>query len=315
MTPKQIIAWLLQGDVAIRYQTYRDLFSDDKVAIRRKITKEGWGLRFLSAPRKNGHWGRGFYQPKWTSSHYTLLDLKQLGILPGNKLVNETLDVILDMPRSADGGIFPVSNLKVADMCINGMVLNYASYFQVKEELLKSVIDFILSGQLSDGGFNCEWNRKQTHHSSLHTTLSVLEGILEFSRNGYTYRLNELMHAKKAAEEFILVHHLFRSHKTGEVIRKAFLSFPYPARWRYDILRVMDYFRDAETAYDSRMEEALSIILNKRTKEGAWMLPAQLPGQRHFEMERTGSPSRWNTLRALRVLSYYTNKLNYHNRT
>jgi len=308
MTPKQIIDWLLQGDVALRYQTYRDLLNDNKVALRRKISTEGWGFQFLSAPRKNGHWGQGFYQPKWTSSHYTLLDLKQLGISPDNKKISDTLDAILKMPRSADGGIFPVSNLKIADMCINGMLLNYASYFQVKEEKLNSVIDFILSGQLADGGFNCRSNRETTRHSSLHTTLSVLEGILEFGRNGYTYRIKELLQAKKMAEEFILVHRLFRSHKTGQIINKAFLRFFYPVRWRYDILRVMDYFRDAGVGYDPRMQEALSLIQNKRTKEGLWKLPAHLPGQVHVEMEKAGSFSRWNTLRAQRVLQHYLPK-------
>ncbi len=151
MTPKQIITWLMEGDVAVRYQTHRDLLNDDKFTLRRKISKEGWALRLLSSPRNNGHWGLGFYQPKWTSSHYTLLDLKQLGILPGNKIVSENLDLILRMPRSPDGGIFPFSSLKVADMCINGMVLNYASYFQVQKEQLNSVVDFILSGQLPTG--------------------------------------------------------------------------------------------------------------------------------------------------------------------
>jgi hypothetical protein len=305
MTQKEIISWLLEGDISIQYQTYRDLLDIDNPQLRRKIESEGWGQKLLSCRLPNGHWGRSFYRPKWISSHYTLLELKYLAIAPENKKIKETLTIIFENKKGPDGGICPIGTVQKSDVCVNGMVLNYASYFQVKEELLKSIIDFLLSEKMNDGGFNCHSNRKGAIHSSLHTTLSVLEGILEYKRNGYSYRLKELEKASSEAQEFILMHRFYRSDKTGNIINPDFLKLYYPSRWYYDILKALDYFRLAGVEYDNRMDDATEVIKSKRTKEGLWKLPANHPGQTHFEMEKAGQPSRWNTLRAMRVLKYY----------
>lgn len=305
MTNNEIISWLLEGDVSIQYQTHRDLLDTDKPNLRKKIEPEGWGLQFLSYRQQNGHWGRGFYQPKWTSSHYTLLDLKNLNIPTNNKSIRETLNIIFENEKGADGGILPIGTIKKSDVCVNGMVLNYSSYFHTKEELLKSIVDFLLSEEMSDGGFNCQSNRKGAVHSSLHSTLSVLEGISEYERNGYSYRLNELKNAKLKSQEFILMHRLFRSDRTGDVINPNFLKLYYPSRWYYDILKALDYFRVSKVKYDKRMDDAINVILEKRTVDGQWKLASKHPGQTHFEMEKSGKPSRWNTLRVLRVLRHF----------
>ena len=131
----------------------------------------------------------------------------------------------------------------VSDVCVNGMFLNYAAYFGADEEALKSVVDFILSQHMPDGGFNCHSNRIGAVHSSLHTTLSVAEGILEYARNGYRYRLADLEKARRRSDEFMLVHKLYQSHRTGKTINPGMLRIPYPPRWYYDILRALDYFR------------------------------------------------------------------------
>lgn len=305
MTDKQIISWLLEGDVSIQYQTYRDLLVTDKPKLRKKIESEGWGLKFLSYRKQDGHWGQRFYQPKWISTHYTLLDLKNLNISPDNKEIKETLKVIFKTEKGPDGGILPIGTTKRSDVCVNGMVLNYAAYFQVDEEYLKSIIDFLIAEKMKDGGFNCQSNRTGAIHSSLHSTLSVLEGIFEYEQNGYKYRLEELMKIKNESLEFVLIHHLFRSDKTGEIINTNFLKFPYPGRWYYDILKALDYFQLANVKYDHRMKEAIELILKKRTKDGLWKLASKHPGQTHFEMEQTGKPSRWNTLRIMRVLKHF----------
>lgn len=306
MATKEIISWLLEGDISIQYQTNLDLLNIDKPSLRKRIEREGWGAKFLSHRQPNKYWGRGFYQPKWTSTHYTLLDLKNLAISPDNKVIKETLIIIFEKEKGPDGGIYAIGTDKRSDVCLNGMILNYSSYFTVKEEYLQSVIDFLLKEQMPDGGFNCRSNRtNSTVHSSLHTTLSVIEGIHEYRNNGYSYRLDELEKAQAESEEFILMHKLFRSDKTGEIINPNFLKLYYPSRWYYDILKAMDYFQYANVKYDSRMDDAIEIILTKRTKEGQWKLPSKHPGQTHFEMEQAGKPSRWNTLRALRILKHF----------
>lgn len=305
MTNNKIINWLLEGDVSIQYQVYRDLLSTERDDLRERIALEGWGAQYLSKRGANGQWGQKFYQPKWTSTHYTLLDLKNLGINQDIPVIAETINIIFDEEKGPDGGIRPIGSVQKSDVCLNGMFLNYACYFKADKEALKSVINFILSQIMPDGGFNCQSNRCDAVHSSLHSTLSVLEGILEYKRNGYTYKLSELEKAEKSAIEFIVLHQLFLSDRTGKLIHKDFLRLAYPGRWRYDILKALDYFQDSGAAWDERMAPAIKVIQAKRRKDLLWNLQAKHPGQQHFEMEKAGKPSRWNTLRALRVLKHF----------
>jgi len=299
-----VIKWLLESDVAIQYQVYRDLLGTERPDLQKRIAQEGWGAQLLKARKPDGYWSERYYQPKWISAHYTLLDLKNLNIDPVNMLIRQTLQRVFAEEKSEDGGINPANSIAQSDVCVNGMVLNFAAYFKVDEESLKSVIDFLLSQHMPDGGFNCRSNRSGAKHSSMHTTLSVLEGLFEYERNGYTYRLDDVRQAQAAAQEFLLMHKLFRSDRTGKIIQERFLKFPYPCRWYYDILRAMDYFQQAGLKYDPRMNDAVEIITGKRNQDGIWKLSAAYSGQVHFTMEPAGKPSRWNTLRALRVIQY-----------
>jgi hypothetical protein len=185
------------------------------------------------------------------------------------------------------------------------MFLNYASYFKAEGEALRSIVDFILEQHMPDGGFNCRVNRQGAVHSSLHSTISVLEGIQEYGANNYVYRRAELEQIAVEACEFILQHRLFLSDRTGKIIDKRMLMLSYPSRWRYDILRALDYFQCAGVDYDPRMQPALDVLWKKRRKDNRWPVQARHPGQTHFDMEKTGSPSRWNTLRSLRVLKHF----------
>lgn len=306
MNNDDIIKWILKGDVSIQYQVYRDLLSTERKDLQDRIANEGWGKQFLSKRNSNGHWGDRFYQPKWISSHYTLLDLRNLNLCPDNDIVKETIELTLNTGKADDGGIpLGPSTSQHSDVCVNGMFLNYASYYKTDEQRLASIVDSILHEIMPDGGFNCRTTRSGAVHSSLHTTLSVLEGIIEFLKAGYTYRMNELKSARKSAEEFILLHQLFLSDHTGEIIRKDFLKIPYPSRWKYDILRALDYFRYSGCRWDDRMKPAIQVLLKKRNIDSTWNVQAKHPGQVHFEMEKAGKPSRWNTLRAMRVIEHF----------
>ncbi|MFQ6677679.1 MAG: hypothetical protein ACE5D0_05095 [Fidelibacterota bacterium] len=305
MKKNDTIKWLLEGDVSIQYQVYRDLLSIDREGLKNRIAGEGWGAQFLSFRKKEGHWGERFYQPKWISTHYTVLDLRNLSISPNNEEIRQSILQVTQTLKGPDGGIFPIGTDKKCDVCVNGMFLNYASYFRLEENYLKSIVDFLLLEHMKDGGFNCHSNTVGAKHSSLHTTISVLEGILEYAKNGNRYRLEELQEAEDKSREFLLKHRLFRSHRTGNIISKKMLMLSYPSRWKYDILRALDYFQFAGINYDPRMLDAIEILIKKRRKDYKWPVQAKHPGQTHFEMERVGGPSRWNTLRALRVLKQF----------
>ena len=305
MGEEQIIEWLLKGDVSIQYQVYRDLLGNKRKELQNRITNEGWGMQFLTKRHPNGHWGKNFYQPKWTSTHYTLLDLKNLCVIQNHPLIQESINIVLKNEKANDGGFLPIGKSGLSDLCINGMFLNYASYFRTNEEALKSVVDCILAQVMPDGGFNCRSNRFNTVHSSLHTTLSILEGINEYDINNYKYRLQELRIARDLAIEFILIHQLFISDRTGEIINKDFLKLTYPRRWRYDILSALDCFQHGEVEWDERMGPSIQVLAKKGNKDSTWNIQAKHPGKVHFEMEKAGRPSRWNTLRVLRVLKHY----------
>ena len=306
MNKQQVIEWLLEGDVSIQYQVWRDLLGVDKKKLQDRIAGEGWGHQFLSKRKADGHWGERFYQPKWTSTHYTLLDLRNLNLSSNNHLVKETIELVLQNNKAEDGGIrLGPSTSQHSDICVNGMFLNYASYFKIPEKKLHSIVDGILKEKMPDGGFNCRTARGGAKHSSLHTTLSVLEGLTEFLKSGYNYRKEEIISANMSSIEFILLHQLFISDKTGQIINKNFLRLTYPCRWKYDILRAMDFFQYAEIKWDSRMKPAIDVLKSRRNKDGTWNLQAAHAGQVHFNMEKAGQPGRWNTLRALRVMKHF----------
>lgn len=305
-----VINWLLDGDVSIQYQTRRDLLGESPSSrrmrsLRARIATDGWGARFLACRNPEGHWGRAFYQPKWTSSNYTLCDLKALSLAPNHAQVRESIHKIALEEKGPDGGINSSGTITSSDVCINGMFLEYACYFGEPQESLVSAVDFVLSQRMGDGGFNCRLNRSGARHSSMHTTILTLEGIQEYLRNGYSYRSDELSTAAEASREFLLRHRLFKSDRTGEVIRDEFLRLSFPPRWKYNILRALDHFRAAGAPWDERMRDALDVVLQKRRADGRWPLQAAHPGAVHFKMEESRQPSRWNTLIALRILRAY----------
>lgn len=306
-------AWLLEGDVAIQYQTQRDLLDAPGsilTELRAKIATEGWGKSFLDKrDAKTGMWGNGIYTPKWTSTHYTLLDLKNLGLDPVNSEYVESSEFLINKLWGEQRG---KQNNRYLDLCVSAMVLGICCYARSQSPKIKEILDYLLDKQFSDGGWNCRWPRGAVS-SSLHTTISVLEALRDYQDNGYSYRLPDIQASLPKAWEFILKKKLFRSSHTGEIIDPRMLLLPYPCTWHYDALRGLDYFASVRKTYDPRMEEALDQIIRKKQPNNHWPVLYKYSGLVHFDMEKKGPDSRWNTLRVLRVLRLY-NK-NYYNET
>ena len=300
-----VIDWLLSGDVSVQYQTRRDLLGDARPNLQNRIAKEGWGHQFLACRNADGTWGEKFYFPKWTATHYTLLDLRNLQIAPATRGICGLIQRVIATHKAADGGLGHRPDSNTSDVCVNGMFLNYASYFGTPETDLSFCVDYLLTEVMMDGGFNCMRSRSGAHHSSMHSTLSVLEGILAYQKAGHSYRLDELNAAAASSRAFLLKHHLFKSDRTGRIIHSDFLKMPYPSRWRYNVLRALDYFRAAAVPFDPHMTAGLGAIEAKQRADGKWPRQAALPGKVHFVMEPARAPGRWNTLIALRVLNVY----------
>jgi hypothetical protein len=183
------------------------------------------------------------------------------------------------------------------------MVLSILSYFGFEDARLDTIAGYLLDQQMPDGGWNCRRPRGATH-SSVHTTISALEGLRHYELRR-PRKLRAIRRAQRQGREFLLAHRLFRSHRTGNIIKSEFTRFSFPPRWHYDILRALDYFQSVNAPRDSRLGEAIDIVLSRRRADGRWLLEYAYRGKEYFKLEHVGAPSRWNTLRAMRVLTWW----------
>jgi hypothetical protein len=306
-----VIRWLLDGDPAIRWQTLRDLVGAPEGTVereRKKVAGDGWGAQLLAKQNPEGRWadGRswdgGLYNPKWISTTYTMMLLRDFGLPTNNRQARKACTLLLDEGLQRDGGINYGWRGR-SETCITGMVLSILSHFQYDDDRVDTVADHLLQQQMADGGWNCRRDHGATH-SSVHTTISALEGLRLYELNRGR-KVRAIQAAQRRAREFLLVHRLFRSHRTGEIIKPIFIRFSYPPRWHYDILRALDYFQAVNAPRDPRLADAIGIVESSRHEDGRWPLQNSYKGKTYFELERLGAPSRWNTLRALRVLKWW----------
>ncbi|MEX1279609.1 MAG: hypothetical protein AB1Z57_05985 [Acidimicrobiia bacterium] len=295
--------WLLDGDPSVRWQAERDLLDRPEVVwstTRDRVAAEGWGRRLLGAQDPEGTWAGALYSPKWTSTTYTLLLLQRFGLPPGHEAALAGCARLLDDAVWVDGGVSYWRTHTHAERCVNGMVLSVCSWFGLDDPRVDSIADLLLGAAMGDGAWNCRDHEGATH-SSFHTTISVLEGLVAWSRFRVTTDADESM---AGAHEFLLQHHLFRSHRTGEVIDDEWLKPHFPPRWHYDVLRGLDHLRDAGMR-DPRAAEAVEIVRSQQRPDGRWPKGPRYPAKEWFVLEPGRVPSRWNTLRALRALRWW----------
>ena len=308
----EILNWLLSGDPSIRWQAERDLLhvSVKKMeADRKRIAKEGWGAKLLALQEPNGHWGGGMYTPKWTSTTYSMLTLRLLGLPPNNKQARLACKLFLDEGFYSDGGInFFSYSMKYSETCVTAMILSLLAYFKYPDDRVHAIASFLIGQQMPDGGWNCE-SPKGATHSSFHTTISTLEGLYEYEL-AFPEHKKQIGLVRQHGHEFLLTHRLFKSHRTGKVFDTKMTSMPFPPRWRYDFLRGLDYFRSCDAQKDARIEDAIELLKSKQKKDGRWVMNTGMTGRKFFDLEKAGQPSRWNTLRALRVLNWWTGQPN-----
>jgi hypothetical protein len=299
--------WLEQGDPAIRWQVLRDLRGAPAQQVareRRRVASAGWGAQLLSLQDPEGTWAGRMYTPKWISTTYTMLLLRQLGLSPANPRAGAAARLLLDRGLCKDGGIgFGWGR---SETCVTGMVLSILALYLSDDKRVDRLADCLLAEQMDDGGWNCRRPYGATH-SSMHTTILVLEGLLLFERHRarVARRLTAVRTAQARGREFLLAHRLFKSHRTGKVIKRDFLRLAFPPQWHFDVLRGLDYFRASGARPDARLEDGIDLLRKQRRPDGRWNLEHRYPGRYWFQLERIRAPSRWNTLRALRVLNWW----------
>jgi hypothetical protein len=296
-----VIDWLLDSDPAIRWQVMRDLTdapADDVVAERAKVATEGWGAQLLALQPPDGIWGGGAYSPEWTSTTPTLQLLRQFGLDPASPEARRAIALVRENARWEYDESMRFFEGEV-EPCINGQAVAIGAYFG---EDIRGIVDRLLTEQMDDGGWNCEQENGSTR-GSFETTINVLEGLLEYERA--TGANADVTAARRRGEEYLLERRLLRRLSTGELAQPRWLYLAFPNGWHYDPLRALDYFRDAGVATDERMTEAIGIVESKRAADGRWPLEHAHHDELLVDLdEREGQPSRWITLRALRVLRW-----------
>lgn len=312
------IDWLLDGDPSIRWQVMRDLLDvppPQWQAERAKVETEGWGARLLSHQDADGQWAGGAFIPAgfdprewkergqpWTATCFCLTQLREFGLDPSSHRARRTIELIGANSHWDEGGQ-PYWEGEVEE-CINGRTVADGAYFGID---VSPIVDRLIGERLADGGWNCE-RINGSVRSSFATTINVLEGLLEYEKAAQgTPRSRE---ARRTGEAFLLERRLFRRLGTGEPADERFLQFLHPSRWRYDILRALDYFRDAAllagAGPDPRLDEAIDHVRSRRRQDGTWPLDASPSGRVWFDIDDgPGQPSRWITLRAMRVLKWW----------
>jgi hypothetical protein len=313
------VDWLLDSasDPAIRWQAMRDLTDAASSAVaaeRARVPRVGLGAAVLAHQQSDGSWRREG-APTWLTTLFTLLLLRAAGADPTDLTIEKAISRLESTLRwDCTPGNWDLRAAKNAgnpffegeeEPCINGGVLALGGYFGHPN---KNILRRILSEQLPDGGWNCDAPKSQ--RSSFHTTICVMEGLLEYERA--IGGSSEIAAARRRAEDYLLDRSLFRRRSTGELANSEFLELAFPPRYHYDILRALDYFRaasihaSAKPKTDPRLTEAIQLIENKRQPDGRWLLENSYTESLALPLtESIGQPSRWITLRALRVLRWF----------
>ncbi len=306
-----VIEWLMDADPAIRWQVMRDLVGtpDEHVAAERtRVAVEGWGAELLGMQDEDGRWDGGTYRPgwadeskpffdAWTATHFSLQLLRDLGVAPDHPRVRRAVALVGEHVRwDANGARYFEGE---TEPCVNGIAVAVGAYFGASVD---GIVGRLLDGQLGDGGWNC-WAHHGATVSSFHTTICVLEGLLAWEQA--TGSSDEVTASRRFGEEYLLERGLLRSRTTGRIVDPRFTMFSFPTYWYYDVLRGLDHLRAGGAAFDERCAEAVDLVKEKRDRSGRWALENTHQGPTNIQMEGPdGLPSRWNTLRAMRVLAW-----------
>jgi hypothetical protein len=308
-----IALWLLESDPSIRWQVMRDLIgaSAEEVARERaRVATEGIGAQLLALQAADGRWGGAAWNRGWNSTMHVLMLLRELGLDPASDQAHRAISLVRERvtwkgcgPQECDSNAFFEGEI---EPCINAQVAAVGAYFG---QDVRGIVDRLLTEQLPDGGWNCEAPDRSTR-SSFNTTICVLEALLEYERMvGGSQRIAE---ARLRGQKYLIERRLLRRRSTGELIERdrkggtAWTRFAFPTWWHYDVLRGLEYLRSADVMPDERMAEAIELVASKSDADGKWQLEIQYPGVMAVDTdEGQGRPSRWNTLRALRVLNWY----------
>lgn len=325
MDDKEIREWLLDPvDPSVRFQTMitldgRQPDSPEVLIARQEIMAGGPVAAILNAMNDDGSWGEParFYNDKYTGSVWNLLLLGELAADPADPRVRKACDFILSNSQNIDSGGFSYTrSTKTGDglasgviPCLTGnMVFSLIKLGCLDDPRVQQAIDWITSWQRADDGesaapdnavykrYEMCWGR-HTCHMGVSKAFKALAAIPADQRSPSVLA--------KIAElgEYFLKHHLYKkSHDLSAIARPGWLKFGFPLMYQTDILELLDIYASLGW-WDERLRDALEVVIGLRQPDGRWKLENSFNGKMLVRIEQKGKPSKWITLKALRVLN------------
>ena len=303
--PQAVIDWLLDSDPAIRWQVMKDILHSPPAVYakeRARLAQEGWCAQLLSLQGDDDLWNSSLYNGKWLSTTYSLYLLKLLGLESLHPAALAGCQQLLIQGLYQEEEIRFSRRQDIQDLGVTALVLSLCSYFGSEAASLVHIAHFLARQQNTEGN----WLPNHTSSASFYafeTTLLVLEALFQFTQRHPTGEYSAIYTAIRRGQEYLLSHHL--GIVEGKLVKSQWNSFSFPCYWFYDLLTGLDYFCACQIKKDCRIQPAIDALRSKQTRAGVWLLGRRHPGKTYFDMEETGQPSRWNTLRALRILAWW----------
>jgi hypothetical protein len=300
-----VVNWLVESDPAIRWQVMRDILHSPPAtyeAERSRLTREGWCAQLLGSQADDGLWNRSLYNGKWLSTTYSLYMLKLLGLHPGDPRALKGCEQLFSQGLYQDREIRFSRGQVISDLGVSALVLSISSYFTYDSPAIPHMVDYLVSQQSDEGSWLTNDDPSSMDYT-FETTLLVLKALYQYKIRFSGKGIITITHAVRQGQEYLLNRHL--GLEDGMPIKPQWTTFSFPAYWFYDILTALEYFYWFGKTKDKRLQPAIDLLLARQTRDGRWTLGSRHSGKTYFNMEEVGKASRWNTLRALRALTWW----------
>jgi hypothetical protein len=328
---RDLQAWMLEADndnPGIRYFTLLDLLdtpqdSNEVQSARANVMRSGQVPAILSKQHPEGYWvepGPGYY-PKYTGTVWSLNILAILGADGNNPAVHQGADYVLENSRCSYGGFSMGGNPSGLIHCLQGNLVNALIQLGgLGDPRLDEAIDWLARSISGDGiapaeekkapvryyrsgnaapGFVCSANNFKP------CAWGAVKALLGLARVPVEKRTPAIQKAIDVGVDFLLsVNPAQADYPTAFDTKpsRSWFQFGLPVGYVTDVLQILEALALSGLGNDSRLEQALNLLLSKRDKQGRWKMEYTYNGKTWADIEVKGQPSKWVTLRALRVL-------------
>lgn len=324
------VPWLLESDTsqpAVRYFTLRDILGcseDYKEVQKAKATIMATGpIRdILSAQELEGYWikpGPG-YSPKYKSTVWQIIFLAQLGADGTDPRIRKGCEYVLNHSISSLGS-FAFNGIPSGFIhCLSGNLCSaLIDLGWLNDQRLQSALEWEARTITGDGVADTKSKNTMERYyaytpgplfrcgpnNGLPCAWGAVKAMLALSKVPTIARTNRMNNAIDYGIEFLLSHDIAAADYPfgfGNKPSSSWFQFGYPIGYVADILQNLELLAFLGQANNPKLAKALELALSKQDLRGRWKMEYSLNGKMWADIEKKGQPSKWVTLRALRVL-------------